>query len=185
MSKPGPLLPSLLVVLSFCLACSPRSGLRLAPAPSTNSDLQRLLTSVGEHPQRMARLTTRASGRVEGNDVNLRGDSVLVATEQGVRAFAVLQVDSLWSQGTAAALVGMVAALPCAIFGSMVGDFIGGDPDGNGTPRRALIYSLIGLAVGGALCGTAGAIFGSFIPRWRLEYVRSGGRHDQVQGILP
>jgi MFS family permease len=95
------------------------------------------------------------------------------------------EVDSLWVQGTAAVLVGMVAALPCAIFGGMVGDFIGGDPDGNGTPRRALVYSLIGLAVGGAMCGTAGTIFGSFIPRWRLEYARSGGRYDQVQGGLP
>jgi len=181
MSKPRPLLPSLLVVLSLFLACSPRTGLRIAPAPSTDSDLQELLTSIGEHPQRIVRLTTQSSGRVEGNNVDLRGDSVLVATEQGPRAFHMTEVDSLWVQGTAAVLVGMVAALPCAIFGSMVGDFIGGDPDGNGTPGRALAYSLIGLAVGGVVCGSAGAILGSLIPRWRLEYARSGGPHDHVQ----
>jgi hypothetical protein len=180
MSKPGPLLASLLVVLSFFLACSPRTGLQFAPAPSTDSDLQRLLTGIGEHPQRIARLTTQSSGRIEGNDVDLRGDSVLVATEQGPRAFQVAEVDSLWVQGTAAVVVGMVAALPCAIFGGMVGDFIGGDPDGNGTTGRALAYSLIGLAVGGVVCGSAGAILGSLIPRWRLEYVRSGIPNDQV-----
>jgi hypothetical protein len=180
MSKRGPLLPSLLVVLSFFLGCSPRTGLQFAPAPSTDSDLQRLLTGIGEHPQRIVRLTTRSSGRIEGNDVDLRGDSVLVATEQGPRAFQVAEVDSLWVQGTAAVLVGMVAALPCAIFGGMVGDFIGGDPDGNGTPGRALAYSFIGLAVGGVVCGSAGAILGSLIPRWRLEYVRSGMPKVQV-----
>jgi hypothetical protein len=181
MSKPGTLLPSLLVVFCLSLACSPRTGLRFAPAPSTDSDLQRLLTGVGEHPQRIMRLTTQSSGRIEGNNVNLRGDSVLVATEQGPRAFQVAEVDSLWVQGTAAVLVGMVAALPCAIFGGMVGDFIGGDPDGNGTPGRAVAYSLIGLTVGGVVCGSVGAILGSFIPQWRLKYARSGGPHDQVQ----
>jgi hypothetical protein len=139
-----------------------------------------LLTGVGEHPQRIVRLTTQSSGRIEGNNVDLRGDSVLVATEQGPRAFQVAEVDSLWVQGTAAVLVGMVAALPCAIFGGMVGDFIGGDPDGNGTPGRALSYSLIGLALGGVVCGSAGAILGSLIPKWRLEYFRTGIPNDQV-----
>jgi hypothetical protein len=172
---------SLLVGLSLLLACSPRTGVQTAPSPSKDSDLQRSLTRIGKHPDRVVRLTTRASGRVQGNSVNLRGDSVLVETEQGVRAFAVLEVDSLWVQGTAATLVGIVAALPCAILGGMVGDFIGGDPDGNGTPGRALLYSLIGVAVGGVVCGSVGAIFGSLIPQWRLEYVRSGSPNDQVQ----
>jgi hypothetical protein len=58
----------------------------------------------------------------------------------------------------------------------MVGDFIGGDPDGNGTPGRAVAYSLIGLIVGGVVCGSVGAILGSLIPKWRLEYARSGAR---------
>jgi hypothetical protein len=140
-----------------------------------------LLTRIGEHPHRIVRLTTRASGRVQGNSVNLRGDSILVATEQGDRAFGVMEVDSLWSQGTAAALVGIVTAVPCAIFGGMVGDFVGGDPDGNGSSGRALVYSVIGVAVGGVVCGSVGAIFGSFIPQWRLEYARSGSRDDQVR----
>ena len=179
MSKPGPLLPLLLAVLSLFLACSPRTGLETAPAPSTDWDLPRLLTHIGEHPQGIVRLMTQASGRVQGDGVNLRGDSVFVVTEQGVRAFAVSEVDSLWVQGTAATLVGIVAAVPCAIFGGMVGDFIGGDPDGNGSSGRASLYSLIGVAVGGVVCGTVGAIFGSLIPQWRLEYARSGP-DDQV-----
>jgi hypothetical protein len=131
-----------------------------------------LLTRIGEHPQRLIRLTTQANGRVQGDNVNLRGDSVLMVTEQGPRAFHVAEVDSLWVQGTAATLVGIVAAVPCAIFGSMVGDFIGGDPDGNGSQGRALVYSLIGLAVGGVVCGTVGGILGSLIPQWRLGYAR-------------
>jgi len=181
MSNRGTPLPSLLVVLSLFLACSPRTGLRFAPAPSTDSDLQRLLTGVGEHPQRIVRLTTQSSGRIEGNNVDLRGDSVLVATEQGPRAFQVAEVDSLWVKGTAAVLVGMVAVLPCAIFGGMVGDFIGGDPDGNGTPGRAVACSLIGLTVGGVVCGSAGAILGSLIPQWRLKYARSASPNDQTR----
>ena len=176
MSKSGPLLPSLLAVLFFFLACSPRTGLQTAPEPNADSNLHSLLTGIADHPQRIVRLTTRASGRVQGNSVHMRGDSVLVATEQGHRAFHAAEVDSLWVQGTAAVVVGMVAALPCAIFGGMVGDFSGGDPDGNGTPGRAVAYSLIGLTVGGVVCGSVGAILGSLIPKWRLEYARSGAR---------
>jgi hypothetical protein len=85
----------------------------------------------------------------------------------------MVDVDSLWVQrGTAARTVGILTAVPCAVFGALVGEFIATDPDSNGSPGRGPLGALIGAVLFGAPCGGLGAVIGSFFPRWRLEYAR-------------
>ena len=137
-----------------------------------DSSLYRVLTRISEGRPRTVRLTSQATGRVQGSSLERRGDSIFVVSDQGVRLIPVGEVDSLWVQGDAALLVGIVAAVPCAIFGLMVGTFIGGDPDSQGSSGKAIVEGLIGAIGGGFLCGVVGAGFGSLIPQWRLEYAR-------------
>jgi hypothetical protein len=143
-----------------------------ATASRADSSLYRVLTRISEHGPRSVRLTSHATGRVQGTSLELRGDSIYVVSDQGVRALLVGEVDSVWVQGTAALLVGILTAVPCAIFGLMVGTFIGGDPDSQGSSGKAIVEGLIGAIGGGFLCGVVGAGFGSLIPQWRLEYAR-------------
>lgn len=122
---------------------------------------------------RAVRMTSHLPGRIEGERVSLRGDSVIVVGDNGNRAVALADIDSLWVQrGTAAFAVGIVAAIPCAIFGGLVGSFIGGDPDSNGSPNRSTIMGLLGFALGGLVCGGVGAEIGSMFERWPLAYAR-------------
>ena len=138
-----------------------------------DSILRSAIARVAENNRQTVRVTSAETGRVEGNRVSLRDDSVFVSTESGVLAIALADVDSVWIyRGTAAPIVGLIFALPCAFFGGAVGNFIGGDPDGNGSSGKAAVYSIIGLLGGGAVCGAVGAGVGSLIERWRLEYVR-------------
>jgi hypothetical protein len=134
--------------------------------------LRSTIARIGVGSDRMVRLSTRETGRVEGNQVSLVGDSVLFSTPNGDRAVAAANVDSIWIKGSAAPILGLIAAVPCAVYGGLVGAFIGGDPDGNGSPGRATIGLLIGMIGGGAVCGSLGAAIGSLIPRWRLRYAR-------------
>ena len=98
---------------------------------------------------------------------------MFVNTESGPRAIAVANVDSLWiNRGTAAPILGAIVALPCALFGAAVGGTVGSDPDSQGSSTKGALFSIIGLLAGGAVCGTVGAVVGSLIERWDLEYVR-------------
>jgi hypothetical protein len=98
---------------------------------------------------------------------------VFLSTYSEVLTVAVVDVDSMWVQsGTAAPIVGLILGVPCALFGGLVGSFIGGDADSRGSPRRATVGLIIGMAGGGAVCGSAGAFMGSWFRRWRLEYAR-------------
>ena len=146
---------------SFFLAAHPDSSLRDA------------IARIGADKNRMVRFTSRETGRIEGNHVSLIGDSVFLNTDWGVRAIALTRVDSLWIQsGTAAPIMGIIAAVPCALFGAMVGNFIGGDPDSKGSPGRAIVGLFLGFVGGAFVCGSVGAIVGSLILRWQLEYPR-------------
>ena len=118
-------------------------------------------------------MTNRETGRLQGNMVSLLGDSISVSTESGPHAVAVGSVDSVWIyRGTAAPILGLIAALPCALYGGAVGAFLGSDPDGQPSSAKAVLYPIIGILAGGALCGTVGAGIGSLIERWRLEFAR-------------
>jgi hypothetical protein len=160
----------LILILGHLLPCSAQA--QVATSSRADSSLYRVLTRISEHGPRTVRLTSQATGRVQGGSLELRGDSVFVVSDQGLRPIPVGDVDSLWVQGDAALLVGIIAAVPCAIFGLMVGTFIGGDPDSQGSSGKAIVDGLIGAIGGGFLCGVVGAGFGSLIPQWRLEYAR-------------
>jgi hypothetical protein len=164
------------VVVVLALAGSMPSYARAQSdtAPQSDSSLQHVITRIGLDGPNTVRLVSRGTERFEGEGIRLLGDSVWVDTETGLRTIAVADVDSLWAQhGTAARTVGLIAAVPCAVFGAMVGEFIATDPDGNGRPGRGPIGALIGAVIGGAPCGLLGAVLGSFFRRWRLEYART------------
>lgn len=163
-----------IVFLALCVGATFSTiGAQAAPAFYTDSSLRNTLAHIGTDDEQTVRVTSRETGRLEGNRVSLLGDSVFLSTRQGVHAIAIANVDSVWIQrGSAAPVLGLIAAVPCALYGGLVGAFIGGDPDGNGSPRRATIGLLVGMIGGGVVCGSVGAAIGSLFPRWRLEYPR-------------
>lgn len=137
------------------------------------SDLRSVIARIGDDNGGSVRLASRETGRLEGRSVDLRGDSVLLDNDAGVRAIATANVDSVWSRrGTAAGILGIVAAVPCALYGALVGGFIASDPDSGGKPSHGALGALIGALIAGAGCGAGGAAIGSLIPRWQLEYTR-------------
>ena len=143
------------------------------PPAYADTNLRNSVSRAGADRNRTVRLTSRATGRVQGNRVSLLGDSVYVSTYSEVHTIAVVDVDSVWVQhGSAAPIVGLILGVPCALYGGLVGSFIGSDPDSNGSPGRGTVGLIIGMAAGGFLCGSAGAFIGSLFPRWRLEYAR-------------
>lgn len=164
-----------IAVLALFLAGSlfSRAAAQSPPSAQPDSTLRSTITRIAADNRQRVRVTSRETGRLEGNRVSLTGDSVFVSTDSGVRAIAVVEVDSLWIyRGTAAPIVGLIAAIPCAAFGGAVGGFVGGDPDSQGSSAKAALFSIIGILAGGAVCGSVGAGVGSLIERWRLEYVR-------------
>ena len=163
----------LVVVLAF--ACSVPSSARAQSdtISQTDSSLQRVVFRIALEPHDV-RLASHGIGRVEGYGLHVVGDSVWVDTDTGARTIAMVDIDSLWVQrGTAARTVGIIAAVPCAVFGAMVGEFIATDPDSNGRPGRGPIGAVIGAVLFGAPCGGLGAVIGSFFRRWRLAYART------------
>lgn len=115
-----------------------RSGAQPQPAPSVDSVLRNTVSRIAAENRHSVRVASRETGRVEGDRVSLPGGSVYLADESGVRAIALVDVDSVWIQkGTAAAIFGLILGVPGAVFGGLVGSFIGGDPDSNGSPGRA------------------------------------------------
>jgi hypothetical protein len=172
--------PSRTTVLAVMLAGSISSRTE-AQSPQPDSALRSIITRVAADNRQRIRVTSPETQRLEGNRVSLLDDSVFVSTESGTRAIPLARVDSVWIyRGTAAPILGLIAALPCAVFGAAAGGFIGGDPDSQGSSGKAALFSIIGLLAGGAVCGSVGAGFGSLIDRWRLEYVRV-----DLGGFLP
>jgi hypothetical protein len=145
-----------------------------SPAESrADSNVRNSISRNNVDNTRPIRLASRKTGRVESHGVALLGDSVLLNTDSGVLAIALANVDSVWvPRGSAALLVGLIAGLPCALFGGIVGNSIGGDPDGPGSPGRATVLTILGFLGGGLVCGSGGAIIGSLIRYWHLEYAR-------------
>jgi hypothetical protein len=136
------------------------------------SDLRSVVARISEHKGGSVRLASRETGRLEGHRIELRGDSLLLDTDAGVRAIATANVDSVWvRRGSAARVLGIVAAVPCAFFGAAVGASLGGGPDGGGKSAGA-IGGLMGGLITGSVCGVVGAGVGSFIRPWQLEYAR-------------
>jgi hypothetical protein len=123
--------------------------------------------------RRPVRVITRGLERVEGRGISIRDDSVLVVSDNGVRSIPAPDVDAIYvRRGTAALTGGLLAAIPCALFGGLLGAAIATDPDSNGRPGRGAGGALLGAALLGAPCGVLGAGIGSLIKHWQLEYVR-------------
>ena len=165
-------IPSALLVLALAGCLPSRTPVSAPSAAHADSSLSSLVARISADNPRLVRLSSRETGRLEGDRVSFLGDSVLLNTGAGMRAIAMANVDSVWIQTTAARIVGIIAAVPCALFGALVGGFIGGDPDGNPSPLREILFPIIGMLGGGAVCGSVGAGVGSLIPLWRLEYPR-------------
>jgi hypothetical protein len=160
-------------VLLIGTALPNRVRAQTPPPEYADTNLRNSVSRAGADRNRTVRLTSRATGRVQGNRVSLLGDSVSVSDYSEVHMIAVADVDSMWVQhGSAAPRVGLILGVPCALFGGLVGSFIGSDPDSNGSPRRATVLLILGMAGGGVVCGSAGAFIGSWFRRWRLEYAR-------------
>ena len=137
------------------------------------SDLRSVVARISWAHGGSVRLASRETGRLEGHRVDLRGDSVLLDTDAGVRAIATVTIDSVWAQrGSAARTLGIVAAVPCALYGALVGSFFASDPDSGGKPSHAALGGLIGGLIAGSVCGAVGAGVGSLIRGWQLEYAR-------------
>jgi hypothetical protein len=159
--------------LVFGAALSNRAQAQTPPPANADTNLRNSVTRISVDRNRTVRLSSRATGRVQGNRISLLGDSVSVSDCSEVHMIAVVDVDSMWVQhGSAAPIVGLILGVPCAVYGGLVGAFIGSDPDSNGSPRRATVLIILGTAGGGFVCGSAGAFIGSWFPRWRLEYAR-------------
>lgn len=159
--------------LIFGAAVSNRAQAQIPSPAYADTNLRNSVTRISVDRNRTVRLTSPATGRVQGNRVSLLGDSVSVSDYSEVHMIAVVDVDSMWVQhGSAAPIVGLILGVPCALYGGLVGSFIGSDPDSNGSPRRATVLLILGMAGGGFVCGSAGAFIGSWFRRWRLEYVR-------------
>jgi hypothetical protein len=129
--------------------------------------LRTLLAGIEEREHGVL-IVTRATGRVEAAGLLVSGDSVALAMSAHPNAIAMVAIDSVWERRSAAGLAGVITGVPCAIFFGMVGQMLGADNGGNDGTRGFLI----GVAGGGALCGSFGAVLGSFIPRWHLKYAR-------------
>lgn len=163
-----------IVVPAFAGSTPSYARAQSVTAAPSDSSLERIIVRIGIDGPNTVRLVSRGTERLEGERIRLLGDSVWVDTDTGLRTIATADVDSLWVQhGTAARMVAIIAAVPCALYGALVGEFIATDPDSNGRPGRGPIGAVIGAVIGGAPCAGLGAIIGSFFRRWRLEYARS------------
>jgi hypothetical protein len=161
-----------LVVLVLSESLPTRIWAQSPPALGADSSLRNSVSRISADSQRSVRVASRETGRVEGSHVSLRGDSVLLNTDSGVRVISLVNVDSLWVQhGTAAPILGIIVGVPCAVFGGMVGSLAGG-PDSSGGSGSAAAGIIIGMLGGGFVCGSIGAGIGSLFRRWRLEYAR-------------
>ena len=162
-----------ILALFLAASVSSRAGAQSGVTAQTDSTLRSTIVRIASDNRQTVRITSPETGRLEGNGVSLLDDSMFVNTESGLRAIAVANVDSLWIyRGTAAPLLGLIAAIPCALYGAAAGGFIGTDPDGQPSSAKGIVFPIIGLVAGGAVCGLVGAGVGSLIERWRLEYVR-------------
>src|SRR3954464_11383097 len=140
-----------------------------------DSSVRRAIERVAVERPHSVRLAGSGNGRVEGPIVRAAGDSGSVATHGGTRTIAMVDVDTVWvRRGSLATTLGVVAAVPCAIFGALVGEAIGSDPDSNGGPGQGGRGALIGASLLGIPCGLLGAGVGYLIRPWRLEYARPG-----------
>ncbi len=165
----------LLAVLVLLIADFLPSGASAqnAVAPRWDSGLNRVVARISSDVPRSVRLVSHRIGRVKGDRAYLRGDSLLVLSARESRAVALVDIDSLWVQrGSAAHMLGIVAAVPCAVYGGLLGAFLATDPDNLGRPGRGPAGALTVGALGGVICGSLGAGIGSLIKRWRLEYAR-------------
>jgi hypothetical protein len=165
-----------MVAVVLAVAGAMPSVARAQSATLSYSDwsLHRAIARIELDRPHAVRFASRGAGRVEGYGIRVLGDSLSVDTDQGSRKLAMVDIDSLWVQrGTAALTLGIIAALPCAVFGALAGSFLATDPDSNGRPGRGFLGGLIGFVLAGAPCGLLGAGLGSLIRPWRLEFART------------
>lgn len=165
---------ALSLVCSLAIVVAPNRARAQRSTSGGDFELRNAIAELAAGKPRPVRVSGGAQGRLEGERVAVLGDSLILTTESGLRTIAIEDVDSVWIQrGTAAKLFGIIAAVPCAIYGALLGSFLGGDPDSNGSPGREVGLTAAGIAAGAIICGSIGAAVGSAIQHWELEYARA------------
>lgn len=152
----------------------PRSGAAQGPANAAVHDStpafwsRRLAPYAGTG--RVLRVAVRGTGHLSGRLTALGRDSLSLALLQSgaARTVALASVDSVWWRRSHILTGAAITATPCALYGGLVGAFIAGDPDSNGSPDQAPFGAVIGALAGGAVCAVPGAILGWLVPRWTL-----------------
>lgn len=144
-----------------------------AAAPLPNPSPYGVLSKVGTQSARPIRVARHSGERLSGRLARLDDDSIIVVNDHGRRAISMADIDSVWTQrGSLAGIIGIFAAVPCAILGGLFGNFLGNDPDSGGRPGHGAGAAAAVAVEGGLACGFAGAALGSAIRPWRLEYPR-------------
>jgi hypothetical protein len=141
--------------------------------PLTFSSRDSALASVIGNVSQESRLRIHIKNgqRVSNPKPRFVRDSVRIRFHDSTIVVAISEIDSVWVQrGTAARLLGRIAAAPCAVWGALAGHVLATDPDGGDPSSSGLIGTLVGASLGAVVCGAPGALVGSFIKRWRLVY---------------
>ena len=104
-----------LLVLVLGASLPNRASAQDLPATYPDTSLRHAVTRIGADTNQTVRFATRTAGRLQGNNVSLRGDSVSLSTFSEILTIAVVDVDSMWVQrGTAAPIVSLIFGGPCA-----------------------------------------------------------------------
>ena len=162
----------LLVVLAVAALVTDGAHAQRVGPSQPDSVLRRILVRVeadmqedGYHALRVA---GRAIGRLEGHEILLRGDTVVVIDRSSERQIALADIDSVWVRRDAGRGLGIVFGGLCAIIGGAFSGVMATDPDsGKGSPIPAIA---IGAGLGALICGGTGWLMGSLIQTWALEY---------------
>jgi hypothetical protein len=117
-------------------------------------------------PGTTVRVHTHDGGRIEGRVLRTWGTTLRLDTGAAPTDLSTAALDSLWVRGTAAKTGAIVAAVPGAVVGGLIG-WIANEAAckdvGPPCPEAIPLLSLAGAGAGAIL----GAVVGSLIPKWR------------------
>jgi hypothetical protein len=114
-------------------------------------------------------IATSVRGRTAGRKLLLRGDTVIVSDRQRHVALPIAEIDSVWTtRGKAGVGFGLGAAT-CVLFAGLA--TLSANSSDSGLDIGAATFLTVAV-LSTAVCGGAGALLGSSVRPWRLEYAR-------------
>ena len=167
---PASIMRTLLLVLTSVVLV-PKCIRAQNPSPAnTDSVLRSTLVRINTGRSRVVRLGSNATGRIQGQNLSLRGDTVTVL-DRGIRfALPVADVDSVWVRRSRAGLGWVIGAASCALVSALL--TVAAANSDSGVEIGLGLFAFLATLSGG-VCGGAGAILGSPFKTWRLEFARS------------